>query len=290
MNRPHQLIDKLGFPEGPRWRHNKLWFSDMGLHQVMTVNLKGETEIIVEVPQHASGLGWLPDGRLLIVSMIDKQLLLFENKQLSTFADLSKLAAFHCNDMVVSAAGNAYIGNFGYPAFGEGEAKYAEIIKVDSRGKASVVADDLAFPNGMVISGDGQTLIVAESLAARITAFSIDDQGNLHDRRIWAEFDNLGMLDKLDWTRTSPDGISMDEDGGIWVACPSPDGNVFRVVEGGKITDRIEVEMTAYACMLGGPSGKTLFILGTRTDNGSDSELPGEIIYLDVGIARAGLP
>src|SRR5690348_3432464 len=157
------LLDHLAFPEGPRWHDNRLFFSDMHAHKVMTVDLDGKTQTVAEVPNRPSGLGWLPDGRMLVVSMTDRKLMRLEGGSLKLHADLSKLASFDCNDMVVDAKGRAYVGNFGYDLHINAPQKPAELVMVTPDGKASVVAKDLQFPNGTVITPDGKTLIVGES-------------------------------------------------------------------------------------------------------------------------------
>lgn len=277
-----------GLPEGPRWREGHLWFSNMGQHKV--VQLAEDGQIIREIssPGTPSGLGWLPDGRLLLVLMQEQRIVSINNGQLADYADLSSLASYHCNDMVLSHAGRAYVGNFGYPAFEGGQASHAELIMVPIDGQPRIVADGLAFPNGMAISPDAQTLLVAETLASRLTAFTIRENGELTDRRIWAEFDQRGLLDEVDWSRVLPDGITMDAEGALWIANPGADTSVLRVAEGGQILDRIDAEMGCYACMLGGPDGDTLFILGLDR-SGEDDEL-GYIKKTKVTVPKAGLP
>src|SRR6266851_5172114 len=181
------LLGGLMFPEGPRWHDGKLWFSDMHAHKVMTVDLNGRAEAVCEVPAWPSGLGWLPDGRMLIVSMTDRKLLRLDTDGLKTHADISKLASFHCNDMVVDAKGRAYVGNFGYDLLAKAPQKPAEIVMVTPDGAARVVAKDLQFPNGAVITPDGKTLIVGESMGHRMSAFDVQADGSLTNHRIWAE-------------------------------------------------------------------------------------------------------
>jgi sugar lactone lactonase YvrE len=256
------LIDNLGFPEGPRWRNGKLWFSDFRLRRVCTVDLSGQLDVVLTLDDQPSGLGWHPDGDLLVVSMIQQKLLKFDGKSISTFADLSQLASYWCNDMVVDAKGNAYIGNFGAP-LQTPAAKLAEIILVRPNGKAEIVARDMVFPNGPVITPDGKTFIVGETYAARLSAFDIEDDGTLSNRRVWARFDDLGAVSDraVLRTRVLPDGICLDADGAIWIASPNERSEVIRVREGGTIVDRITVDTVPYACMLGGDDGKTLFVL-----------------------------
>lgn len=275
------LVDGLCFGEGPRWHDGKLWFSDMHGETVYTVDPDGNLETIVTLEDdQPSGLGWLPDGRLLIVSMTRRQLLVMEDGNLSVFADLSSLAGFHCNDMVTDNQGRSYIGNFGFDLYNNGEFKKAEIVMVDAAGNASIAAHDLAFPNGTIIAPDGKTLIVGESFGARLTAFDIGDDGGLANRRVWARLEGA-----------VPDGICLDEAGGIWVASPTSN-EALRVVEGGEVTDRIKVVNQAYACMLGGPERKTLFIMTSKSSDPTvcKRDKSAAVEFIDVAIAGAGLP
>jgi len=282
------LVDELGFPEGPRWHDGKLWFSDFVMKKVMTVDPEGTAETIAEVQGQPSGLGWLPDQSLLVVSMTDRRLLRLRNNTLSGFADLSHLASSYCNDMVVDHGGRAYIGNFGFHLFVQSY-KPAEIILVTPTGDARVVARDMAFPNGSVITPDGKTLIVGETLAARLTAFDIASDGSLSHRRVWASFDDLGILtERLDIiNRVTPDGICLDAEGAVWVASPNARSELLRVREGGEITHRFELEHTPFACMLGGPDRLTLFIL-TSSHYGNDRT--GRIETIRVDVPGAGFP
>jgi sugar lactone lactonase YvrE len=276
------VLDGLVFPEGPRWHDDRLWFSDMHDHRVVRFDpATGSAETVVEVEQQPSGLGWLPDGRLLVVAMRDRRLLRLDADGLHEHADLSGIATFHCNDMVVDGQGRAYVGNFGFN-FEEGEAPTtAAMALVRPDGTVELAADELAFPNGTVITPDGVTLIVAESTAARLTAFTIATDGSLYDRRVFAQLDGV-----------FPDGICLDAEGAVWVA--SPFGHVVvRVREGGEVTDRIDVgELNAYACMLGGPSRTTLFIcIGPTHDSEEGRKLRGaRIDAVDVNVPGAGWP
>ena len=247
------LLDHLAFPEGPRWHDGKLFFSDMHAHKVMTVDLEGKTQTLAEVPNRPSGLGWLPDGRMLVVSMTDRKLMRLEGGALKLHADLSKLASFDCNDMVVDAKGRAYVGNFGYDLHTNAPQKPAELVMVTPEGKASVVADELQFPNGTVISADGKTLIVGESMGRRLTAFDIKPDGSLTNRRLWAEI-----------APALPDGIALDAEGAIWASSPFTNETI-RVLEGGKVTERIKTSQMSIACALGGKDRKTLFVLTAPT-------------------------
>jgi len=244
------LIDGLCFGEGPRWHDGRLWFSDMHAHQVLAVDENGIVETIVEVENQPSGLGWLPDGTLLVVSMTDRRILRWDGANLTEHADLAGLAGFHCNDMVVDQHGRAYVGNFGFDLHGQAPNRPADLICVEPDGAARVVASDLMFPNGTVITPDAETLIVAESFAGRLTAFDIESDGNLSNRRVWAALPDGAV----------PDGICLDAGGGIWSASPTTN-ECLRQIEGGEITHRVAVDRGAFACMLGGAAGTTLFVL-----------------------------
>ena len=283
------LMDGLTFGEGPRWHEEKFYFSDFYSHKVFSLDMEGNSEVIVEVPAQPSGLGWMPDGTMLIVSMKDKKLLSFNKNTLSEVADLSNLAGFHCNDMVVDDQGNAYIGNFGFNTYSREEIRPANLILVRPGEDPCLAADDLLFPNGTVITPDGKTLIVGETYAARLTAFDINQDATLSNRRVWADF----TLDADEGDIPLPDGMCLDAEGAIWVASPST-AEVIRVREGGVILDRISVETNAYACMLGGDDLKTLFIC-TSNASGVDPESAlreksGKIEIIKVEVAGAGRP
>jgi sugar lactone lactonase YvrE len=275
------LADGLLFPECPRWHDNKIWFSDIYARRVMTVDLAGRTESIVEVPGAPAGLGWLPDGRLLIVSATDRRLLRLGLQGIEEFCDLSEIVAYHCNDMVVDNQGRAYIGNVGFDYIGHPEAFVpAEIVLVDTEGQARVVADDLAFPNGTVITSDGRTLVVAETWAQRLSAFNIEPDGSLSNRRIWAEI-----------PESTPDGICMDEENAIWFASPLT-GEVLRCYEGGKITHNVRPKGQAYACTLGGADRRTLFVctVGSASFDEALAKASGMVEIAQVEVPGAGLP
>jgi sugar lactone lactonase YvrE len=274
------LADGLRFPEGPRWHEGRLWFSDMHARQVMAVDMEGRTEVVVEVAGEPSGLGWTPDGRLLVVSMKDRLLLRLDGEGLEVVADLSALAPFHCNDMVVDAEGRAYVGNFGFDLHGGESPRATSLVRVDPDGRCEIAASEMRFPNGAVITPDGRTLIVGESFGACLTAFDIAPDGSLSGRREWARIEG-GV----------PDGICLDAEGAVWVASPIGHGGVMRVREGGEVSDRIEVEHEAFACMLGGPDGRTLFICTAKeSDPEKTGGREGRIETVEVDVERAGLP
>ena len=274
------LLEGLTFPEGPRWRDGRLWFSDFYTHRVIAVDPEGRAETVAEVPQQPSGLGWTPDGHLLIVSMLDRRLMRLEGSDLHTVADLSHLATGHCNDMVVDAGGRAYVGNFGYDRHRGEPLRSACIARVDPDGSVSVAAEDLIFPNGTVITPDGKTLIVAETRGNRLTAFDVMPDASLANRRSFAELEDC-----------LPDGICLDAEGAIWVT-DAGGGPLLRVFEGGRIERTIPTgERSAFACMLGGAERRTLFLC-TSTGSGPAmaEKRDGRIEFFEVEVPGAGLP
>lgn len=276
---PETLIEGLAFAEGPRWHNGALYFSDMHSKKVLRLNAEGSVDEIAHVEACPSGLGWLPDGRLLIVSMEDRKLLRLEaDGSLVIHADLSALASYHCNDMVVTKDGNAYVGHFGFDLHaGEaGSFKPAQLILVTPDGAARHVADDMYFPNGSVITPDGKTLVVGESFGGRLTAFDIQPNGDLANRREWAAIEG-----------SSPDGICMDAAQGIWVTSPL-NKTLYRVEEGGTITHEVKPPLTPFACMIGGADGQDLFVL-IAEDSHPDhavASCSGKIIKYRVDVPR----
>ncbi len=263
------------FLEGPRWRGDKLWLSDMHGHVVYTLGMDGKREKVVAVPGQPSGLGFLPDGTLLIVSMQDRKLMKLVNGKLELHADISELCPYEINDMVVDRRGNAYIGNIGFDLFKKEKFKPTNFVLVTPDGTAREVATGLGVPNGPVITPDGKTLIVAESWAKKLTAFDIEADGSLSNRRVWA---NLGDA--------APDGICLDAEGAVWLAAFNQD-HFLRVLEGGEVTHKVKVvDRFPVACTLGGPDGRTLFGLtyqGSIRDVGEGKAASRiETVYVDV--------
>ncbi len=276
----HTLLDDLMFGEGPRWHEGALWFSDMHAHEVVRVELEGgRADTVVHVPNRPSGLGFDPNGRLLVVSMTDHKLLRHVDAGLEEVADMSALAGGPCNDMVVDAKGRAYVGNFGFDTFGGAPQQDTVLILVTPEGDVRAVADGLSFPNGMVVTPDGKTLIVGETRGLRLTAFDIEDDGSLSNRRTWADLE------------FGPDGIALDEEGCIWLATPRGPGFI-RVAEGGGVKETIESDMLGIACALGGEDRKTLFLLEAGESNPQKIEGRGNarIRYTRVEAAGGGIP
>ena len=274
------LADGFAFLEGPRWRDGLLWFSDMHADRVQTIDGGGAVETIVEVPGQPSGLGWLPDGTGLVVSMTDRALMRFGPGGLERHADLSAIATYHCNDMVVDAQGRAYVGNFGSDFEGGGTPQQAVMALVLPDGTARAVAEDLSFPNGSVITPDGRTLIVGETFAGRLTAFDVADDGALSNRRVYAQLQGA-----------VPDGICLDAEGAVWVASPVS-REVLRVREGGEVSQRIATETMAIACMLGGDDRRTLYVLTSPSTNREEcrKQRAARIETARVDVPGAGLP
>lgn len=245
-----KIIGGIDFGEGPRWHDGRLWFSDFHQGTISSVGDDGERRIEVTPGPRPSGLGWLPDGRLVFVSMLDRRVMRVEQDgSIVVHADLSSIATGNCNDMVVSTRGFAYVGNFGFD-LEAGESLVPAVLAI-VRPDGAIVADErgLAFPNGSVITPDGQTLIVGETFAGRYTAFDIREDGLLGEHRVWAEIPG-----------STPDGCTSDAEGAIWFS-DAQGQQVVRVREGGEVTDRIDTPDNTYACMLGGDDGATLFVL-----------------------------
>jgi sugar lactone lactonase YvrE len=253
--RPQTVAGGFAYTECPRWRDGRLWFWDQYLGWVYAMTAAGEVEPVVEVPGRPAGLGWLPDGRLLVVSMDRHELLLLDGDQLQPVADLSPYHPGPSNDMVVDGQGRAYIGNIGFDYYGGEAPRLTSLVRADPfTGHCSIAADELSVPNGAVITTDGRRLIMAESFGHCLTVFSIGTDGSLTDRRVFAA---LGSM--------VPDGICLDAEGAIWAATVA-DG-VVRVREGGDILDRIDVPgRQVYACALGGADGRDLFICAAASD------------------------
>jgi sugar lactone lactonase YvrE len=275
------LLDGLTFPEAPRWHDGRLWFSDFYTHRVVAVDPGGRAETMLEVPQRPSGLGWTPDGTLLVVSMLDRRLLRVENGKARLHADLAAVATGPCNDMAVDGQGRAYVGNFGYDRHKGEPPRTTCLARVDPDGRVTRAAEDLFFPNGTVITPDGRTLIVGETQAHRLTAFDVAPDGALENRRVWAALDE----------NVFPDGMCLDAEGAIWVS-DARGLALLRVREGGKIDGTVSTgSRYAFACMLGGADRRTLFVC-TSTGSGPAmaDKRDGAIETVRVDVPGAGLP
>lgn len=276
------VLEGLIFPECPRWHDGRLWFSDMLDCKVIAVDLDGHAETVAQVPGQPGGLGWLPDGRLLVVSMTDQRLLRLDTDGLREASDLSQIAIGNCNDMVVDVHGNAYIGDWGFVGSRpQGELTTAHLIMASPDGKARIVANRVLFPNGAVITPDGKTLIVAESFASRLAAFDIQDDGSLSNYSVWAD---LGE-------KVIPDGICLDAEGAIWVT-NSGGNDVIRVRRGGEVAGTVTVSSRAYACILGGAGRRSLYLTTAAPGMFADlrSKRSGRIEVITVDVPGAGLP
>ncbi|MHB8528792.1 MAG: SMP-30/gluconolactonase/LRE family protein [Caulobacteraceae bacterium] len=285
------LAEGIYFGEGPRWRDGRLWFSDFYAEAVKSVSLAGDLRTEFTIEDRPSGLGWMPDGALLVVSMTKRQVLRRgADGALNLHADLGGVATFHCNDMVVDAAGRAYVGNFGFDLDAELTARGPQSVTADHptaalavvspEGVVQVAAADMHFPNGSVITPDGRTLIVGETLGGVLTAFDVEPGGALTGRRVWA-----ATLPRL------PDGIALDAQGAIWIANPiAPE--CARIAEGGEVLEVIDTGQPCYACMLGGEDGRTLFMLTAPTSvaHGAAASPKGKLLTAAVEAPHAGLP
>jgi sugar lactone lactonase YvrE len=273
------LAGDLGFPEGPRWHEGRLVFSDFHDRRVRSLTPDGDLATVLDLDDAPSGLGWTPEGTLLVVAMTRRALLEVTAAGPVVRADLTGLTRSRANDLVVDAAGRAYVSSFGFDLVGGAPVEPTGLVRVDPDGTASVVADDLRFPNGMALPDDGRTLVVAETHGARLTAFDVADDGSLSGRRVFAETPGL-----------APDGICLDADGHVWFATART-AEVLRVREGGEVTGRVAVGSgsLSYACTLGGDDGRTLFVC-TAPTWAEGGPRAGRIEVATVDVPRAGRP
>ncbi|QRG09939.1 SMP-30/gluconolactonase/LRE family protein (plasmid) [Xanthobacter dioxanivorans] len=260
------VVTGMSYMEGPRWHDGRMWFSDFYTHRVYSVNEDGSDQRVeLEVPNQPSGIGWLPDGSLVAVSMRDRKILRrTPNGEVVVHADLSDHVTGHPNDMVVDNKGRIYVGNFGFDLMGGAPVSPTVLLRVDLDGSVHEVADDLWFPNGSVITPEG-VLIVNETMGNRATAFDIAEDGSLTNRREWFKFAELPtetyVADGIDAGQypCGPDGSCLDAEGGLWIA-DAMNGRVLRVLEGGEVTEEIDPGTGVFACGLGGADGKTLYL------------------------------
>jgi len=275
------LMTGIAFGESPRWHDDRLWFCDWGAQELIAVDLEGNSEVIARVPSFPFCIDWLRDGRLLVVSAAERRLLRREpDGSMVMHTDLSRLSRHPWNDIVVDGRGNAYVGDIGFD-FPGGEFAPGLLALVTPDGSARQVADGVAFPNGLVVTPDNSTLILAESYANRLTAFDIDADGSLSNRRLWAGLD-----------RGVPDGICIDAENAIWYG-DVPNMRCVRVREGGEVLQTIELDRGCFACMLGGADRKTLFMVAREwrgPASMADRERTGQVLTAKVSTPGAGWP
>lgn len=294
---PRTVVDGYTYFEGPRFHDGRLYVSDFYTQRVLSVGPDADVRTEADVPAQPSGIGWLPDDRMLVVSMRDRRLLRREpSGDLVEHADLSRMAPWHLNDMVVDATGRAYVGDFGFDLMAGAPLRTTGLIRVDPDGKATVVAEDLYFPNGSVLTPDGRTLLVAETTGQRITAFDVGDDGELTGRREWARFAPLPTAtdpaEAFAGAVLAPDGMCLDAEGMLWIA-DALNNRVVRVREGGDIAEEISTgDLGVYACMLGGADGRTLYMCAAPSfaEEERRTTREGRLLAADVTVPHAGLP
>jgi sugar lactone lactonase YvrE len=271
---PHLFADGFMFLEAPKWREGLLWVSDVFDHKVYALSADGRRRRVVDVPNRPSGLGFLSDGSLIIVSAKDRKLLRLDGDRLAEFADLSHHAAGWLNDFAIDGHDRIYVGNFGYDFVAGEPRKATSLHRVDRSGAIATVADDVDFPNGSVVINDGHTLIFAETWEGRLTAFDLNVAGELSNRRIFA---NLG--------HRQPDGLCADAEGAVWAGIYNT-GEFVRVLEGGTITHRLQFAGAGISCTLGGAQRRTLYLtafLGTEEEMAA-GQRKSSIFTVDVDV------
>ena len=275
------LLTDLILGESPRWHDDRLWFCDWGAQEVLALDLGGTREVIVHVPSFPFCIDWLPGGRLLIVSSSDRHLLRREpDGSLVTHADLSSLSDLPWNEIVVDGRGNTYLNNIGFDLMAGEQAGPGIVALVTPDGSTRQVADGVLFPNGMVVTPDNSTLILAESYGHRL-AFDVEADGGLSNRRVWADLGG-GV----------PDGICLDVEGAVWFG-DVPNKRCVRVREGGEVLQTIELDRGCFACMLGGPDGATLFVMAAEWQGPAavaDAARTGQVLTVDAPAPGAGWP
>lgn len=290
------LLDGLSFTECPRWRDGRLYVTDRYTRRVLAISVDGQVDTYARTEGLPAGLGFLPDGRLLITSMVDRKILRREHDgSVVEHCDLARLAPGRLNDMLVDHEGRAWAGNFGFDLFGGAPVCPTVLIAVAPDGKAAIAAGDLSFPNGTVLTPDGRTLIIAETLANRLSAFTVCD-GILTARRTWAAFGDLPtatdagkILNEVD---VAPDGICLDAEGAVWVADVLHQ-RLIRVAEGGRVLEELKTNgLCAFACMLGGDDGRTLFacVAPSFDETEAAAHHRAAILMARVAVPHAGLP
>jgi sugar lactone lactonase YvrE len=285
MTEPQILMTGIAFGESPRWHDGRLWFADWGGRELIAVDPDGDSEVMLSLDFPSFQpicIDWLPDGRLLIVSAHAGLLLRRERDgSLVTHADLSRLTDRGWNEIVVDGRGNAYVNGGGFDLMAGEEFAPGIVALVNPDGSARQVADGIAFPNGMAVTPDNSTLIVAESYANKLTAFDIGPDGSLSDGRVWADLDG-GF----------PDGICIDAEGAVWYA-DVPNKRCVRVREGGEVLQTIELDRGCFACMLGGTDKRTLFLMAAEwrgPANMAEGARTGQVLTVEARAPGVGWP
>lgn len=281
------LVDSntgLKFTESPRWHNGRLWFIDIHDRRIKTVDLTGSVATVQDLPFIPNAFGLTPEGAIVVGDAFERRIYRKTGTALQQVADISGSTKFCLSDGIVDTQGRLYVGDIGYN-FLDPAAKPVEtcvIVLVAPNGRASVVASKLFFPNGMVITPDGRMLIVGETLGHRLTAFDIQEDGSLTNRRLWAQLPSS----------IGPDGICLDAEGAVWCANPEGEDSVVRVREGGEITDRIKVDTHAYAVMLGGPQRRHLFICASGSHDPAEIQRNPSASFqvVEVDVPGAGIP
>ena len=280
------LHDGLGLVESPRWHDGRLWFSDWIAGQIIAIDDAGAAEIVVRHESLPLCFDFRPDGRALIVSNQRHALLALESDgQLVPYADLSGLSSYGHNDIVIDGRGNGYVnsGDFDFAAGPtDGPVQPGFVALVPPGGPARVVATDIAFPNGMAVTPDNGTLVVADSYRHQLVGFDIEPDGALSGRRVWADLGDA-----------APDGICLDAEGAAWYA-DVPHQRCVRVAEGGAVLDTVPLDRGGFACMLGGPTGRSLYVVAARWPGiaglGGDAPWDGQVLRTEVEVPGAGWP
>jgi sugar lactone lactonase YvrE len=291
------LLEGGSFFESPRWHDGRWWVSDFYRHRVLTVDTDGRSEDVLEVEGQPSGLGWMPDGSLLVVSMRDHRILRWDGSSTTVHADVAEHCGGHLNDMVVDGSGRAYVGNFGFDLMAFADPRTANLIRVDPDGTSTVEAEEMYFPNGSVITPDGTTLIVGETAGARYTAFTISGDGSLSKRRIWAQIAETPEITTFEETlgklRFGPDGCALDAEEHIWCA-DEVGARCARIAPGGAIVDEIAAPegLNIFACMLGGDDGRTLLMCAAPDfiEQARSAKHEAVLLTTTVDVPHAGLP
>jgi sugar lactone lactonase YvrE len=300
MARKRQLRTVLeggSYFEGPRWHEGTWWVSDFYRRTVSRVTAEGEETVVLEVEGQPSGLGWMPDGALVVTSMKDQRLLRVDDGDVSTLAELGDVCGGHANDLVVDAHGHVFVGDLAFDLMGGGTPAPTSLKRVDTDGTVHVAADGMWTPNGMAITPDGGTLLVGETLGNRVTAFDLAADGSVSNRRPWALFGEPPTGDTIEEVigqlSLAPDGCTLDAEGHLWVA-DGIGGRAVRIGPGGTIVDQISAPdgMGLFACQLGGDDGRTL-LMCCAPDFLEHSRAPvreAVLVATEVEVPHAGLP